>query len=80
MYYSSSAAGKIFTDGVNLSNVILRRDCCACRDIDSKVLAPDPDGVYRSTIEIPSDGTIWYSVLYTLGDVAYRSQSVYVNP
>ena len=70
----------IFTDGVNLSNVILRRDCCSCRDIDSKVLAPDPDGVYRSTIEIPSDGTIWYSVLYTLGGIAYRSQSVYVNP
>lgn len=70
----------IFTGGVNLSNVILRRDCCVCRDIDSKVLTPAPDGVYRSTIEIPADGTIWYSVLYTLGDVAYRSQSVYVNP
>ena len=31
------------------------------------MLAPDPDGVYRSTIEIPSDGTIFTNPCAEIG-------------
>ncbi len=68
-----------FVNDVGESDVFLRQDCCGCRDIDSAVLTADPNGVYRGTIDIPPDGTIWYSVLYTSQGVPYRSQSVYVN-
>jgi len=69
-----------FVDGQARSNVVLQQDCCNCRDIDSGPIAPDENGVYHGTVSVPSDGAIWYSVLYRSEGIDYRSQSIYVNP
>ncbi|HNQ24365.1 MAG TPA: PKD domain-containing protein [Phycisphaerae bacterium] len=69
-----------FVGGRTFSEVKLLQDCCNCPDQVSDVISPDADGVYRSVIEVPNPGTVWYSVLYTVEGVQYRSQSVYVNP
>ncbi len=70
----------VFVGDVVPTGVILRQGCCVCSDVDSEVLFPDFEGVYRSTIEVPPDDTIWYRVLFTFGGVDYGSQSAYVNP
>lgn len=62
------------------SEVAMQQDCCECRDVPFITAAPDDSGVYRATVNVPSDRTIWYHVFYTVAGTRYKSQTVYVNP
>lgn len=80
---SESGPGEVswfFFEAPGVSDVFLRQDCCECNDIDSPVLTSDAQGVYRATIDVREDQTIWYYVCYRLNGTEYSSQSVYVNP
>lgn len=69
-----------FASGINPSAVTVRRDCCLCPDTFSGTLTPNANGVYTTSVDVPSGQTIWYHVFFTHGGIQYMSQSKYVNP
>ena len=69
-----------FVDAPGASEVFLRLDCCNCPNIDTAILTPNAQGVYRATIDVPEGEISWYHVHYVLNGTEYWSQSVHVNP